>query len=67
MDMTETNLWRMIERVEWITDHIEDINNYLDHVHDTHEAFNQWIQAATESLTELQKQVKYLTNKKTCI
>ena len=60
-------MWRLIERMEQLTDHIEDINNYLDQVHDTNKAFNQWIQVATESLTELQKQVKYLTNKKPCI
>ena len=65
--MAETNLWKLVERMEQLADHIEDINNYLDQVHETHYAFNQWIQAATESLSELQKQVKYLSNKKDCI
>ena len=65
--MYEANLWKIVERLEQMMDHISDINDYLDHVHDTHEAFNQWIQVATESLSELQKQVKYLSNKKDCI
>lgn len=59
------NLWKIVDRLEQLTEHIEEINNYLDQVHETHEAFNTWIQTATESLTELQKQVRFLNNKKT--
>lgn len=62
-----TNLWKLIERMEQITDHIEEINDYLDQVHETHLAFNTWIQTATESLTEINKQIKYLSNKKTSL
>ncbi|HSA75475.1 MAG TPA: hypothetical protein VLE21_04735 [Candidatus Nitrosocosmicus sp.] len=62
-----TDLWRLIDRMEQLTDHIEDINEYLDKVHETHEAFNTWINSATESIIELQKQVKYLRNKRDCI
>lgn len=54
------DLWRIVDRLEQLTDHIEDINNYLDQVHETHKAFNTWIQTATEALSELQKQVKFL-------
>ena len=65
--MSETNLWKLVERIEQITDHMEDINSYLDQVHDTHLAFNTWVAAATDSITEIQKQIKFLSNKKTCI
>ena len=61
------DLWRIVDRLEQLTDHIDDINNYLDQVHETHEAFNTWIQTATEALSELQKQVKFLNSKKTAI
>jgi len=50
-----------------MSDNLEDINDYLDQVHDTNMAFNQWIQAATESLTEMRRDINYLKNKKDCI
>lgn len=62
--MSEVNLWKIVDKLESITENLEDINHYLDQIHETHEAFNQWIQVATQSLTELQKQVKYLNEKK---
>ena len=65
--MSETNLWKMIERMEQLTEHIDEMNEYLDQVHDTHLAYNEWIQVATESLMSLQKDITFLKNKKTCI
>ena len=51
--------------MEQMADSMEDIKDYLDQVYDTHEAYNKWIQVATESLLDLQKQVKFLNSKKT--
>lgn len=59
--------WKIVERIEEITEHLEEIQDYLEHVSTVHEVFNTWIQTATESLTQLQKQVKYLNNKKDAI
>ena len=63
--MPEVNLWKLAERIEGMMDNLEDINDYLDQVHETNVSFNMWIQAATESLLDLQKQVKFLNSKKT--
>ena len=65
--MSEVNLWKITEAIERMSDNLEDINDYLDQVHDTNMAFNQWIQAATESLTEMRRDINYLKNKKDCI
>ena len=65
--MTEATLWKIVDRLEQITEHIEDINEYLDKVHETHIAYNIWINQATENILELSKEVKFLKNKKTCI
>ena len=65
--MTETNLWKMIERMEEITDTMEDIKDYLDQVYENNIAYNNWIQVATESLIKLQKDIDFLKSKKTCI
>ena len=65
--MTETNLWRMVERMEQLTEHIEEMNDYLDQVHDTHLAYNEWIQIATQNIITLQKEITFLKSKKTCI
>jgi hypothetical protein len=62
-----TDLWKLIDRMEQLTDHIEEINNYLDVVHNTNMAFNTWIQTATEELLQIKKDINYLKNKKDCI
>ena len=59
------DLWKIVDRLEQLTEHIDEINNYLDQVHETHLALNEWIQTATESLSQLQKQINFLSNKKT--
>ena len=65
--MYETNLWKIIERLEYITDHIAEINDYLDKVHETHIAYNIWINEATKHLLELSKEVKFIKHKRTCV
>ena len=65
--MTETNLWKMIERMEQLTDTMEDMKDYLDTVYDHHQSYNQWIGVATESLIQIQKDINYLKHKKDCI
>ena len=65
--MSDTNLWKIVERLEQLADHIEDINDYLDKVHETHIAYNIWINEATNNILALSKEVKFLKNKKTCI
>ena len=65
--MSETNLWKIVERIEQMVDHIDDINNYLDQVHRTNQAFSIWITEATENIMELKKDINYLKNKKTCV
>ena len=65
--MSETNLWKIVERLEQIADHIADINDYLDKVHETHIAYNMWINEATENILALSKEVEYIKNKKDCI
>ncbi len=65
--MSEANLWKIVERLEQITDHIDDINQYLDQVHDTNIAFNTWIQEATNNIMDLKKDINYLKHKKDCI
>lgn len=65
--MIETNLWKMVERMEQLTEHIEEINDYLDRVYETHVSYNNWIQVATESLVKLQEEVNYLKSKRDCI
>lgn len=53
--------------MEEITDTLEDIKDYLDQVYEHHEAYNNWIQVATESLISIQKDITFLKSKKTCI
>lgn len=57
----------MIERMEQMADNMEDIMEYLDKVYDTHEAYNKWINVATESIMTIQEDIKYLKNKRDCI
>ena len=65
--MTETNLWKIVERLEQITEHIADINDYLDKVHETHIAYNRWINEATNDILALSKEVRFLKSKRTCV
>ena len=65
--MSEINLWKLAERMEQLMDHIDEINEYLDRVHETNIAYSDWIQIATESLVNLQKDINFIKNKKTCI
>ena len=65
--MSENNLWKLVDRMEQLTEHIEEMNDYLDQVHEHHIAYNNWIQVATESLISLQKDINYLKNKRDCI
>lgn len=65
--MSDTNLWKIVERLEQIADHLESIEDYLDQVHETHVSYNIWINQATENILELSKEVTFLKNKKTCI
>ena len=46
---------------------MEDMRDYLDEVYEHHDAFNKWIQTATESILKLQEEVNYLKYKKSCI
>lgn len=62
-----SNEWKIVERLEQITDHLEAIEDYLDQVHRTHEAYNIWINQATENIMELSKEITFLKNKKTCV
>ena len=64
--MTE-NLWKLIDGMEQITDHISEINDYLDKVHETNQAFSIWINEATNSIMELKKDINYIKHKKDCI
>jgi archaellum component FlaC len=57
----------MIERMEQMTETMEDITEYLDQVYVTHEAYNKWINVATESIMSIQEDIKYLKNKRDCI
>ena len=54
-------------KVGQIADHIADINEYLDKVHETHIAYNMWINEATNDILALSKEVKFLKSKRTCI
>lgn len=65
--MSDTNLWKVVERMEQMADTMEDIKDYLDQVYETHEAYNQWIKVAIDSLMDIQKDIKYLKNKRDCI
>ena len=65
--MSEANLWKIVERLEQIADHIADINDYLDKVHETHLAYNMWINEATNDILTLSKEVRFLKSKKTCV
>lgn len=65
--MTETNLWKMVERMEQLTEHIAEMNDYLDQVHENHMAYNNWISVATESLIKLQEEVNYLKSRRSPI
>jgi hypothetical protein len=62
-----SDIWKIVERIEQLADHIEDINDYLDKVHETHLAYNVWINQATENILELSKEIRFIKNKKTCI
>ena len=65
--MTETNLWKLIERIEDMTEKIESMEDYLDSVYEHHNAYNDWIKIATDSLIDLQKQIKFIKSNRTCI
>ena len=65
--MTETNLWKMVERMEQLADRMESIEEYLDTVSNTHEAYNNWIAVATDSLVKLENEIKFLRHKKTAL
>ena len=62
-----SDIWKIVERIEQLADHIEDINEYLDKVHETHLAYNIWINQATENILELSNEIRFIKNKKTCI
>ena len=53
--------------MEEITDTLEDMKDYLDQVYEHHEAYNNWIQVATDSIMKIQKDVEFIKHKKTCI
>ena len=65
--MTETNLRKLIERIEDMTEKIESMEDYLDSVYDHHIVYNDWIKIATDSLIDLQKQIKFIKSNRTCI
>ena len=65
--MSETNLWKIVERLEDITENLFDINDYLEQVHEQHIAYSNWIQVATDSIMKLQKDITFLKNKRICI
>ena len=62
-----SNEWKIVNRIEELTDKMESMEAYLLQVQNTNEAFNKWIQVATESLIDIQKDLLYIKNKKTCI
>ena len=65
--MTDNKLWKMVDIIDQIKESVDDINEYLEQVNQTHIAFNQWIQSATDSIMTLQKDINYLKHKKDCI
>ena len=65
--MTDNKLWKMVEIIDQLKENMDDINEYLEQVNETHIAFNQWIQSATDSIMTIQKDITFLKNKKTCI
>jgi len=63
--LDETSQWKLIQRIEELTDIVESMEDYLDQVHNMHLTYNDWINQATENIIELQKQVIFLKNRKT--
>ena len=64
---SEDKIWKIVDRLEQLADRIEDINDYLDKVHETHIAYNTWINQATENILTMQKDVNFLKYKRTSI
>ena len=64
---SEDKIWKIVDRLEQLADRIEDINDYLDKVHETHLAYNTWINQATENILSMQKDVNFLKHKKTSV
>ena len=59
--------WKIVERLEELADKLESVEDYLDSVYEHHEAYNNWIKIATDSLIDLQKQIKFIKSNKTCM
>jgi archaellum component FlaC len=59
--------WKLIQRIEEINDQLESIEDYLDQVYDTHQSFGKWMSVANEMIIELNKEITFIKNKKTCV